>query len=150
LSADLDSLSARVAACLQDATSLVYPTDAIAEGLRQALAEISTSLVGAHSAAPLTLAGLDGASVTSLPEGLTSLAVQGAAAMVVSGRGLRHAEQMALAPEGLTPASLTWAEAVWNRFCRSCERLRSSALRGSTVPWAEMGWILDGHDGEVF
>ncbi|MGB8251798.1 MAG: hypothetical protein WCF08_01170 [Anaerolineaceae bacterium] len=151
MSADLDSLTARVAEFLQDATHLVYPDSAITEGLRQALGELSRAL-GQN----LDLSGLDGAVTTTLPEELESLLVQGATAVVVSGRGLRHAEQTALAPEGLSPAALAWAEAVWKRFSHSCELIRSSALRGSSVPWAEppagsrTGWSLDAHDGEVF
>jgi hypothetical protein len=145
MSADLESLTARVAACLQDATHLVYPTEAIAEGLRQALAGLSDALDQI-----LTLAGLDGAAETTLPAGLESLAVQAAAALAVSGRALRHAEQPALAPEGLSPAALSWSEAVLGRFRQACERLRSSTLRGAAIPWAEVGWVLDGHDGEVY
>jgi hypothetical protein len=148
---DLDSLTARVAACLQDATHLVYPEEAIAEGMRQALADLSTALSQA-----MTLTGLDGATETSLPAGLESLAVQAAAALTVSGRALRHAEQPDLAPEGITPAAMSWAETVLGRFRQSCERLRSSALRGSSVPWPEPPaplrgvWPLDVHDGETW
>jgi hypothetical protein len=151
MSADLDSLSARVSEYLQDATHLVYPQSAIAEGLRQALAGLSLALEQT-----LTLAGLDGAVSTTLPEGLESLAAQGAAAVAVTGRSLRHAEQSALAPEGLTPAGLTWAETVWVRFTQACDLLRASTLRGSVVPWAEApaggraGWALDAQDGEIF
>jgi hypothetical protein len=143
--ADLTSLTARVAACLQDTTHLVYPLEAIAEALRQALAALSTAL-----GRKLTLAGLDGASTSTLPENLESLAVQGSAALVVSGRALRHAEQPALAPEGLTPVALTWAETVLGRFRASCEYLRAACLRGEVTPWAENGWPLDQYDGRDF
>ncbi len=148
---DLDSLITRVGACLQDSTCLVYPADAIIEGLRQALSELSTAL-----AQPQTLAGLDGETETSLPEGLICLAVQAAAAFTVSGRALRHAEQPELAPGGLTPAAIRWSELVLGRFRQACERLRSSSLRGSAIPWPEPPlplrgvWPLDRHDGETW
>jgi hypothetical protein len=145
MSADLDSLTARVADCLQDATHLVYPAGAIAEGLRQALAELAGAL-----GQPLQLSGLDGALVTSLPEGLESLTVQAAAAVVVAGRGLRHAEQVELVPGGLSPAALEWAGAAWKSFQSACERIRASALREASTPWAEEGWVLDEHDGEGY
>lgn len=143
--ADLDSLTARVAACLQDVASLVYPLEAIAEGLRQALAELSSALDRT-----MTLAGLDEVEETTLPDALESLVVQAAAAVVVGGRALRHAEQPDLVSEGLSPAALSWAEAAWNCFKRSCDHLRTATLRGEQVPWMETGWSLDGHDGEVF
>jgi ABC-type uncharacterized transport system ATPase subunit len=149
--ADLESLTARVAACLQDATQLVYPSDAITEGLRQVLADISTALNRSQA-----LAGLDGAGETTLPDGLTGLVVQAAAAITVSGRALRHAEQPALSPEGLPPAALGWSEKVLERFRLACERLRSACLRGESVPWVLLtpgggaGWPLDEHDGQVF
>jgi hypothetical protein len=145
VAADLSSLTERVAACLQDATHLVYPAEAIAEALRQALAALSTAL-----SQKLTLAGLDGASTSTFPESLESMAVQCSAALVVSGRALRHAEQPALAPEGLAPAALTWAETVLGRFRTSCEHLRAACLRGEVTPWGENGWPLDQYDGEVF
>lgn len=151
MSVDLSSMTARVAEFLQDATHLVYPESAIAEGLRQALAELSRAQ--GHA---LTLAGLDDAGSTTLPEGLESLATQGAAAVVVAGRGLRHAEQAALAPEGVAPATLAWASSVWEHFLRACELIRSSALRAGGVPWVEVlggeqaGWPLDDQDGEHF
>ncbi len=83
----LSSFLERIRALLMDSGGLIWDDAALVEALRLALGEYSLA-----GNAPVTLAGLDGASVTNLPELHAALIVWGAAAYAALARAVDRAE----------------------------------------------------------
>ena len=111
MSASLTDLLLRVRAALRDTPGLAYDTATLDEAIRQALAVYMLS-AGSLS---VTLAGLDGATETTLPALHESLVVCGAAAYATQARA---AEQAGRAADDIPsiPALNAWADERLKEF----------------------------------
>lgn len=86
-----------------------------------------------------TLAGLDGASETTLPVRDASLLVRGACGTAVLRRTLQRAESANLGQQ--VPAELrAWGEARLAEFHRGLEAVRLANLHGGAAPWGAWTW----------
>jgi len=159
VTATLETICARLEQALADAEGLVWPAAALQEAVHLALDEYNLA-----AGAPCTLAGLDGAAETTLPEGHESIVIIGAAGYAAGMRGVERVE--GFDPEGESPALLEWAQTRLGEFRRllalvfpgfggepggysgaptPAEQARRAGLRLSTRPpwgaWADdEGW----------
>ncbi|HEX9107427.1 MAG TPA: hypothetical protein VF832_09365 [Longimicrobiales bacterium] len=109
MSSTLTTLRARARTLLMDASGAIWDDAALEEGLRLALGEYQLA-----AARAVTLAGLDGAAVTSLDAQHDLLLVLGGAAYAALARAVDRAESVEL---GAQAADLkTWGEARLREF----------------------------------
>jgi len=134
----LEGLRAAVSAWLQEDTGCWLPPSLLDEAARLALGEYNQAL-----RATASLAGLDGASITSLPGEHAHLLVTGTAGQAAVGRAMRRAAawgNAADAPGGVDG----WGEARLADFRAGLEQARAAGLRAESAPWeAGGGWPLE-------
>ena len=103
--ATLSGLRDRVETVLMDSSNLSWDTGTLDEAIRQALATINEA---AGYSIPLTINGLDSATVTTLDDNLTALLVAGAAGYAGASRAVDRSE-MANLNQLQPPALLEWS-----------------------------------------
>ena len=130
----LENLQERVGVLLADLTHLNYTSDLVTEGVRQAMGEYSL-VTGSHE----TLAGLDGAEATSVPDMDCGIIVLGAAGFVAACKTLDRKEQFNL-DEQSPGAVARLGERLLQRFDRLLGTVRSARLRAADVPGWGDGW----------
>jgi hypothetical protein len=132
----LESLEQRVSVLLLDLTQLNFSQQLIHEGIRLALKEYSLA-----SGQVETLAGLDEAGLTSVPEQDSGILVLGAAGYVAAAKTMDRKEQFNLVDQ-LPEAVTNLGSRLLMRFDRLLGSVRSARLRASDVaPWGG-GWPL--------
>jgi hypothetical protein len=134
---DAAGLQQRVSTLLLDMTQLTFPATLVSECLRQAVLAYSRS-----SGRPETLAGLDSALETSVPEVDGGLLVLGAAGFAASLKGVDRKEAFNLETDtGALVVEL--GERLLARFEALLLTVQRDRMRMSTVqPWGA-GWLLD-------
>lgn len=134
---NVDELEQRVSTLLQDMTQLVFPVALVHECLRQAMLAYSRSSGRAES-----LAGLDGALETSVPELDGGLLVLGAAGYAATLKGVDRKEAFNLEASTSTRV-VELGERLLARFEALLLTVQRERMRASTVqPWGA-GWLLD-------
>ncbi len=134
MASTLATLQDRVTVLLADLTHLNYSGNLIEEGIRMAVLEYSLA-----SGADDTLAGLDGAASTSIPENDCGLVVLGAAGYIASSKTIDRKQQFNL--EDQTPRAVAeLGQRLLQRFDRLLGTVRSARMRTTEIqPWGE-GW----------
>jgi hypothetical protein len=136
MNTNLESIEQRVSVLLLDLTRLNFSTQLIDEGIRLALKEYSLA-----SGQVETLAGLDEAGLTSIPEQDCGLLVLGAAGYVAAAKTLDRKEQFNLVDQ-LPEAVTNLGSRLLMRFDRLLGYVRSARMRAADVtPWGD-GWPL--------
>lgn len=139
MSMTLTGMRARVRQTLADGGALIWQDTALDEGIRRALEDLSR-VYGAS----LTLAGLDGALITTLPERDGGILCGGAAGYAAHGRAVSRVE---MNPEGgMAAAAMNrWAEEQLRRFGEALEQIRRQLLQSSAeAPYAAWAFPLPG------
>lgn len=156
----LSTLETRVKAYLSDATSLVFTTALVDEGLRLALGQLNLYL-----AASYTITDLDGAIATTLPASDESLLITGAAGYAAQSRVVKRTESFNL-DQSVAQALATWGDDriqefsagitfLINQAASVAETARVAALRAATIPpyptsttTTGTGWLTDDEDND--
>lgn len=143
MSTDLTTLDARVRAALGDPQGLIYDAAALEAALLSALSALNTAGATSEQPRPYTVAGLDGAAETSLPDELVELLVRGAAAQAALSRAMGRSE--GYSPTLAVPAAqLAWARAEQAAFEAGVDELRRASLqRAAQPPWSLPGGWKD-------
>lgn len=142
----LGELIARLRVYLQDLGAILWSDEVLTEAVRLALAEYNFSLQVSPAD---TLAGLDGAEVTSLPAELEGLLLIGSIGYALESRSLKRSEGYDPSP-GRNQLQAE-AGAAMHRLFAAMLRLRAQAgLRTSSdPPWPAEGWPVDGWEGPL-
>ena len=126
----------RVSTLLLDMTHLNFTMVVIDEGIRQALMEYSKASGQAE-----TLAGLDGAVSTTLPEQDSGMIVLGAAGFIASAKGVDRKESFNLDGQ-IAPQVAQLGERFLARFQALILTVRCDRMRSPEVQAWGAGWPL--------
>jgi hypothetical protein len=137
MSMDYQTIEGRVAVLLQDLTRLTFSSELLGEGIRMALREYS-----AVSGQSETIAGLDEAGLTSIPEHDCGILVLGAAGYIAAAKTIDRKEHFNLQPE-LPQGVTSLGGRLLMRFDRLLGTVRSARLRAADVPCWGSGWSLN-------
>lgn len=97
MASTLASITDRVEQTLADTSNVIWAAAAITEGIRSAMGEYNAAqLIDQPTATAVTLNGLDGAAVTTLPESYDTVIVWGAAAYCAQSRAIDRADSYQL------------------------------------------------------
>jgi hypothetical protein len=139
----LGELIARLRVYLQDLGAILWSDEALTEAVRLALAEYNFSLQVSPAD---TLAGLDGAEVTSLPGGVEGLLLIGSIGYALESRSLKRNEGYDPSPDRIQLQAE--AGAAMHKLFEAMLRLKAQeGLRTSSdPPWPAEGWPVDGRE----
>ncbi|HPH96992.1 MAG TPA: hypothetical protein PKW33_20105 [Anaerolineaceae bacterium] len=126
----LNGFQTQLGLLLQDEAHLTWSMDELEAALRLALGEYNLS-----APQPAALAGLDGASLTTLPAHHASLLLVGAAGFAAAGRSTRLSGlEQPPAGEDWSAAQLSAFRALLARALPSSETQRLARLHSAAVP----------------
>lgn len=128
MSLTLSDVRLRAALLLGDETQQLFSGTLLDEAIRQALNEYSRS-----AGAPGTLAGLDGAAATSLPEEEAALLVRGAAGYAALSRAVQRMLSFNLRQEAGSDL-LAWARRSLADFQAGLRQVRANRLHTAAEP----------------
>ncbi len=132
----LETIEQRVSVLLQDLTQLTFTSQLVVEGIRMAIKEYSLASGQVES-----LAGLDDAVLTSVPEYDCGILVLGAAGYIAAAKTMDRKESFNLVDQ-LPEAVTNLGTRLLLRFDRLLGTVRSARMRASDVaPWGD-GWSL--------
>ena len=145
---DYTTALSRTRAALMDPGAQIWTDGDLTGSLRLAL---QIAGLYAHSAAPYTLSGLDGAPATSLPAGLEGALIIGASAYAAASRAVDRAEAYEL--NGESAVLKTWAGEKLREWLlllgAYAEQARLESLRLAPAPSGYGAWVDDfGERGE--
>jgi hypothetical protein len=126
---NLDSLSSRLATQTLDQRGLIIPTDGRNEAIRQALERMNAFLGSSY-----VLAGLDGETQTTLPNGHEYALLVGSRAYALSYLQANRVGNLLKPSDALQEADLL-LQHLWRQFDAELDRLRLLALQSTTLPW---------------
>lgn len=134
MSQNIQTIEDRVAVLLTDLTHLSFSPELIREGVRMAVLEYNRV-----SGMDDTLSGLDGASLTTIPENDCGMIVLGAAGYTAACKTIDRKQQFNLDEE--TPAAvLQLGQRLLERFDRLLSTVRANRFHREDVQtWGE-GW----------
>lgn len=116
---DLTTLLTRISTLLMDTSNRVWDLPTLTEGVRLALGEYNLAGLSSPGFVPVTLNGLDGANVTTLPVHHQTALVIGAAGYAAGARSVDRAESFELDHEARDLAAWSAARLTeWRRMLR--------------------------------
>ncbi len=136
MNTNLETIEQRVSVLLQDLTQLTFTSQLVVEGIRLAIKEYSLASGQVES-----LAGLDDAVLTSVPEYDCGILVLGAAGYIAAAKTMDRKESFNLVDQ-LPEAVTNLGTRLLLRFDRLLGTVRSARMRAADVaPWGD-GWSL--------